>query len=357
MKKRGDLFDVPLMWREDPIEAFAAFVGSVEFVELSMRKPTGLTEDGKPKHLYPLRDSSAAIYRFMWTRFVRWMGENNKSLWKLTVDDMHAFLDERDHKNQLVVKSATLRRQYLTMVDRVYKHFGFPTNPATHANHQMAGQTKLRGKNKATVTLTEEQQQAFLDALPFTPVDDDNPKAGWHVRRDRAMQAIMLGAGLKVSEAIGLYTVNVKVRQQDGDGNVPIEVSPASARGTVKQHIAMLRPPAASIVLDWVEERKRLRIPGQLLFPASVPGASARSLGARMDKSWVYRLTKQTYERAGLDVPRKGGRTLRNTYAVTELQSGQTDAAVKELLGHRTHRALETYTALLAPKGEKTRKA
>jgi integrase/recombinase XerD len=357
MKKRGDLFDVPVVWREDPIEAFAAFVASVEFVELSMRKPTGVDENGKLKQLYPLRASSAAIYRFMWTRFVRWMGDNRKTLWKLTVDDIHAFLDERNNENQLVVKSATLRRQYITMVDRVYKHFGFPTNPASHANHQMSAETKLRGKNNATVTLTEDQQQAFLDALPSTPLEHGNPKAGWHVRRDRAMQAIMLGAGLKVSEAIGLYTVNVKVRQQDSDGNVPIEVSPASARGTVKQHIAMLRPPAASIVLDWVEERKRLRIPGSLLFPAAVPGSPEKSLGARMDKSWVYRLTKETYERAGLDVPRKGGRTLRNTYAVAELKSGKTDAAVKELLGHRTHRALETYTALLAPKGEKTRKA
>jgi integrase len=43
---------------------------------------------------------------------------------------------------------------------------------------------------------------------------------GWRRRRDRAMQALMLGAGLKVSEAVGRYTINVG--ETDVTGSVPL---------------------------------------------------------------------------------------------------------------------------------------
>ncbi|MDB5772217.1 MAG: hypothetical protein JWM42_2591 [Burkholderia sp.] len=48
-----------------------------------------------------------------------------------------------------------------------------------------------------------------MNALPHADAaDETDPTRGWKRRRDRAMQAMMLGAGLKVSEAIGLYMRN-----------------------------------------------------------------------------------------------------------------------------------------------------
>jgi site-specific recombinase XerD len=194
--------------------------------------------------------------------------------------------------------------------------------------------TNLVGKNAPKAILSLKQQQAFIDALPNYPRDDANPLEGWKTRRDRAMQALMLGAGLKVGEVIGTYTDNIGVK--DSSGSVPVTISPGATGGVVRWHQTMLRPFAAEIVLDWVRERRKLGFPGQLLFPAT-------SQGKRLNKATVYRHVKATFEQAGIEVPRQGGRTLRNAFAIRELKNGQTVEAVGEFLGHRRRRSIEPY--------------
>lgn len=85
-----------------------------------------------------------------------------------------------------------------------------------------------------------------------------------------------------------------------------------------------------------MEERKKLDIPGQLLFPASL------STGKPLDKATVYRQVKKTFERAGLEMPRQGGRTLRNTFAVRELENESVEL-VGQLLGLERQRSTEAY--------------
>ncbi|NEX63429.1 tyrosine-type recombinase/integrase [Noviherbaspirillum galbum] len=348
--RTGDLFDVPDVWKADPVTAFEAFVTSMAFVELSQRRPkqSDPVARDKPKGAYPLRASSAKVYCHMWQRFMRWCKETDAPFWMLTKDGIEAFLEERGPDGNRLIQSATIRRQYVTMLERIYKHLQIVPNPALGANFDMADSTQLRGRNEDTVTLTAEQQQAFLDALPFVATNPDDPMAGWEVRRDRAVQAMMLGAGLKVSEVMGLYTANVQVDRRDKDGCVPVEVSPASAGGTVIWHTTLLRPPAAAIVLDWIAERKTLPVRGMLLFPTW--------RGTRLDKTWIYRKTRETYAAAGLEVPRRGGRTLRNTYAVSQLAAGTAPADVTAQLGHRTQRALETYTTALEKQRRKAQR-
>jgi integrase len=62
----------------------------------------------------------------------------------------------------------------------------------------------------------------------------------------------------------------------------------------------------------------------------------------------VYRQTKATYERAQLPVPRRGGRTLRNSFAVRELRAGVDIERVGEFLGHRLRRSTEYYILPIA---------
>ncbi|NEX62160.1 tyrosine-type recombinase/integrase [Noviherbaspirillum galbum] len=345
----GDLFDVPEVWQTNPQAAFDAFVSSMAFVELSLRRPgaNAVGKNGRPKGTYPLRKSSADVYRHMWNRFLRWSVGIDVPFWLLSREWIETFLEQRGLDGARIIQSATIRRQYLTMLERVYKHLQIHPNPAAGMNVAMAGSSRLRGQNKKTVALTPEQQQAFLDALPDPPRRDGDPLAGWEARRDRALQAIMLGAGLKVAEVTGLYTINVKRDERDEQGCVPIEVSPASAHGTVQWHVALLRPPATAIVLDWVAERQALPVGGPLLFP--------NNRGRRMDKTWIYRKTRETYERAGLDVPRKGGRTLRNSFAVSRLATGEVPETVSGQLGHRTARAMETYATALSHQREQHR--
>jgi integrase/recombinase XerD len=57
----------------------------------------------------------------------------------------------------------------------------------------------------------------------------------------------------------------------------------------------------------------------------------------------VYRQVRATFERAGIDVARLGGRTLRNAFAVRELKQGGSFELVGEFMGHRKLRSTQAY--------------
>jgi integrase/recombinase XerD len=96
---------------------------------------------------------------------------------------------------------------------------------------------------------------------------------------------------------------------------VPVSISPASAGGTVRPHQTQLPPFAVPEVLAWLRERRAIRIPGELLFPATLDGG-------RLNKATVYRQVKATFARAGIKPSHQGGRTLRNSFAARELKAG-----------------------------------
>lgn len=320
MPHTKDLFDdAGNAWCVDPQTAFESFVRSPDFVALSRRRPK--RNDEEPQRLRP---SSAQIYVLMWSTFVRWMEEERKEIFGITSKDLLAFLERREHGKR-VLEGSTIRRQYLTLFERVFTHLKVAPNPAIHACFDVMKNRQLAGANTPTVALTDEQHVAFMRALPAPET--------WQRRRDRAMQALMIGAGLKVSEAIGLRIENIG--EKDPSGSVPIAISPASAGGVVRWHQTQLRSFAVPEVLAWLNERQSLNIAGKLLFPAS-------ERGEKLHKATVYRQTKATFERADLPVVRLGGRTLRNSFAKRELQT-QPVELVSEFLGHRRLRSIETY--------------
>ena len=92
----------------------------------------------------------------------------------------------------------------------------------------------------------------------------------------------------------------------------------------------------------WLRDRKVLNITGPLLFPASLQGG-------RLNPATVYRQTKATFSRSGIDVARLGGRTLRNSFAVQELQQGADIEVVGELMGHRRRRSTQYYADAVVP--------
>jgi integrase len=116
--------------------------------------------------------------------------------------------------------------------------------------------------------------------------------------------------------------------------------------GTSDHHETQLRPFAVREVQAWIAERVERKIPGALLFPASLQGGA-------LDKAAVYRQVKAAFTRAGLDVERRGGRTLRNTFAVRELEAGQPLEHVKALMGHRELRSTEKYVTHKTKKRQK----
>jgi site-specific recombinase XerD len=86
----------------------------------------------------------------------------------------------------------------------------------------------------------------------------------------------------------------------------------------------------------WLEERAELKIPGDLVFPANLAGEP-------LHKATVYRQTRATFERAGVKVPRAGGRTLRNSFAVQQLEQGVSRSELTTALGLALERSTEAY--------------
>jgi integrase/recombinase XerD len=138
------------------------------------------------------------------------------------------------------------------------------------------------------------------------------------------------------AETIGLYVENIG--EVESSGSAPISISPASVDGTGRWHQSQLRPFALITVMEWVAERKLMNLPTKLLFPASLKHTNSLS------SATVYRSVNGTFERAGLSVHRKGGRTLRNTFAARELSSKNASLElVGEFLGHRKLKSTKKY--------------
>lgn len=333
------LFDNSNIWLHDPRVAFEAFVLSPEFQLLGRRPAT----NPKSEPSAPMRASSARIYILMFGKFLRWLDDHDISLLDTTNATILQFLEHTSASTdpQTPVKrdlNSSIRIRYLRIFERVFHHLNVYPNPARHAAFEIykSQDKQLRGKDLDKVAMTDAEHLAFMQALPVAsePVTGGDTTHGWKRRRDRAMQAIMLGAGLKVSEVIGMAIDHIGI--PDSTACLPITVSPASTGGTSRWHQTQLRPFAVDEVLKWKAERSRLNIAGPLLFPASLQGG-------RLDKATVYRQVKATFERAGIDIQRLGGRTLRNSFAVRELNEGASIELVGEFMGHRKRKSTEHY--------------
>lgn len=316
------------LWEKDPVKPFADFVTSIAFVELGLRAPKYLDVD---RRALPLSTSSATIYRLMFGKFARWMTENGKTLYTVSDRDIMAFLDAGEKTPRGVVKvlNSRIRLRYLRLLERVFAHLDILPNPAQGTALTVYKTPGAAGREMPMVVLTADQEAAFLAALPVA----SHTLAGWKRRRDRAMQALMLGAGLKVSEALVVTTD--ALGKPDDEGALAVKVVPAK-ESALKEHQSRLRPFAVAEVLGWAAERRKLKIPGKLLFPASL------EQGEVLDKATVYRQVKKTFQRAKLPLSHLGGRTLRNTFAIRELQS-ETVEQVQEMMGHHLRRSTEDY--------------
>jgi site-specific recombinase XerD len=337
MTIQPDLLDLPVVWKTDPMKGFQTFVMSVEFVEMGKHGKARKAE-GRP--VYPINKKSAAVYTHMFANFLRWLESRRLKLDEVSEVEMREFLDARHAGKDTEGKklNSLIRVRYLRLLERVYSHLGATNNrnPATKTAYGVH-RTPATGRDKPKVFLTDKEQAAFLAALPDAePFNPDQPDApSWKKRRDRAMLAMMLGAGLKVSEVLALHVQHVG--KKDSTGSIPVRVINPAIRSADNAHKTLLRSFAVPYVLPWLEERKHRRIPGQLLFPATLKEDKP------LAQATVYRHVKGTLERAGLAVERMGGRTLRNSFAVTELRNNKPIDLVGAFLGHYERRSTEKY--------------
>lgn len=338
MIQTTSLFDTRIDWRTQPMVAFGDFIRSAEFVALGLRRPLDPSSGTRPAA--PIKDSSATVYLRMFGAFIRWLEMRQRTLYDFTPNDLEQFLEQGEFVDGEFVRqlNSAIRLRYVRLIERVLVHLQVVPNPAQHLcfaiyRHRQEG---MAGEDRDKAVLSEVQQQAFMLALPTSPTGTNQiTPASWKRRRDRAMQALMLGAGLKVSEVLSLRID--QVGQPDGNGSVPITLDSGAANSVTRPHRTQLRPFAAAEVLSWLSSRMREQPCSKLLFPASPD--SNRTL----DPATVYRQVKATFARAGIDPQRWGGRTLRNTFAVRELVETGSTELVGEFLGHRLQRSTLYY--------------
>jgi integrase/recombinase XerD len=318
------------LWDTQPAQQFSLFVRTQEFARISRRAGSA----APPK---PLSSDSVQVYVTMFGKFVRWMVRHGCTFSTLTPGDLHDFISAGENgKREL---NSAIARRYLRLLERCYLHLNVSPNPAQIALLREE-QTRGLAQDAAMVVLSTEQAERFAAALPDVP-----PKvrrgalwSGWKRRRDRAMQLVMMCAGLKVAEVIGLHSDEIEPTPEL-DGAHRIKLTPADKHDTSYKHETLLPAFAAAEVLRWLAERQAMKLPGPLLFPANPRGEP-------LDKATVYRQVKATFERAGIAVPRSGGRTLRNTFAVRGFSEGAPASEMVERLGLALERSTQPYARL-----------
>lgn len=165
-----------------------------------------------------------------------------------------------------------------------------------------------------------EQIQSILDAPDLSTPEGI---------RDRALMEIIYGAGLRVSEAVGLSLAE-------------IDLESGSIRVTGKRSKTRWIPLPAG-TLEWVRMYLEVSRPELLKKPSNLFILSDR--GLPMLRQTAYKRLEEIARRVGL----KQGispHVLRHTYAVHLLKGGADLRAVQELLGHESIATTQVYTQL-----------
>lgn len=332
-------------WETQPTLAFGDFVKSVDFVELG-RRPKRVNCEGAAVEPSPLSLKSARGYTTMFAKFARWMEKNQRTIRSLEKDDILAFLntdidpDRRGNKKGGRKElNSDIRSRYLRLLERTFDHIKVDPNPARQAAYALASAPGGFGHDMPKEWLSPEEQDAFMRALADLEAKAEfEPAIAWRRRRDRAMMALMIGAGLTVSEVIELYIENIG--QPDNEGSIRVTVFPSAINSEGSMHTTVLRPFAVPYVMSWMKERQEMKLDTQLVFPG-------RREGGRVVHATLYRQVRAAFARAGIEVNREGGRTLRNSFAQRELAAGTSLDRLGDYLGLHDRRSVERYVSVM----------
>lgn len=284
-------------WDANPVQAFKEFVVTTAFAETGRR----LRADGT---IRAVSSESAKTYIFMFGNLAHWMAEQGKTLSTVTQADLVRFINRTENGKRVL--NSKIGYRYLRLLERCYEHLNVEPNPARQA---ILGTDRTQlAKDDAGRALSDDQLQRFFEALPADPPRRRHvtPFDGWKRRRDRAMQVVIALAGLRVSEAIGLLVGEVG-HQVAIDGSIELTITPQEKHDTSYEHTITLPREAVDELRPWLDEREKMKIPGAFVFPANLAGN-------KMTKKTVYMQIRSTFELAGMDLARSGGRSLRNSF-------------------------------------------
>ncbi len=150
--------------------------------------------------------------------------------------------------------------------------------------------------------------------------------------RDRAILETMYGAGLRISEVVGLDVDDVDV----DDGSVR-----AFGKRSKERVVPLGRYGVRALRAYLTRSRPALARPG------SGPALFLNARGGRLTRQGAAKILKAAARRAGLD-KRVTPHTLRHSFATHLLEGGADVRVVQELLGHASLSTTQIYTLVTA---------
>lgn len=265
------------------------------------------------------RESTKDTYFAMFATWVAFLEQKRMLLLEATGKEAEEFFGDRG----LVPVS---RRRYLQLIDKVYQHLltiGWP------GPHPLKG--LLAQERELSIALPKGLDTAQLGKLTQALQMLEGSKA----KRDRALAALMLGAGLRSNEVIFVKCSEVSPQ-------FDVEVS----SHTVHQaHTTLVLPdgPWRHWIEEWKAERHQRMIPGELLCPAT-------SKGKPYTASGLFRRIAHWFEIAGVQPEQGGVNVLRNTFARLALASGRYGLTeVQGFMGHEELRTTQRHLEITVP--------
>jgi integrase/recombinase XerD len=257
-----------------------------------------------------LSDHTVEGYRGDLMQLQEYLVESGLGLAEATVADLE------DYFARQTWRPATRARK-MAAVRSFYRYLVLSGDLQTDPSRRLAVARQRVSLPKA---LTVSQVERMLTRPPASPSG----------LRDRALLEVLYGAGLRVSEAVGL-------RLQDVD----LEVGFVRAVGKGdKERVVPLGRKAVEAVLAYLQRGRPL-----LGSPGGLKSAQLllNSRGRRLSRQGVHLIVKKYAKEAGLqdDV---SAHTLRHSFATHLLEGGADLRAVQEMLGHADVSTTQVYT-------------
>jgi site-specific recombinase XerD len=187
------------------------------------------------------------------------------------------------------------------------------------SDNPAAGLKSPRRPRTLPRTLSPAEAERLIDASNGTA-----PRA----MRDRALAELLYGAGLRVSEALGLQKASV-----DLDDRIVRVVGKGG-----KERIVPLGRPAAEAV------RRYLALGRPHLDRRHRPDLFLNARGGALTRAGAFLILRRLAEKAGLDPERVHPHLLRHSFATHLLEGGADLRSVQEMLGHADLSTTERYT-------------
>ena len=143
--------------------------------------------------------------------------------------------------------------------------------------------------------------------------------------RDRALLELMYGAGLRVSELVGVNMPDIDLREN---------VVRVTGKGD-KDRVCIFGKTCRTAILDYLDSERIPPITGKPLF--------TNPKGGRLSTRSVQYAIKRWAIRAGLS-PKVSPHTLRHSFATHLLDGGADLKTVQQLLGHESLATTQIYT-------------